>query len=1397
MSRRPILALLFLIVSFTTFPQTRTFFIKYKNWVDRQTIEQKISSKQVFRENTLSKLDPSDLSVEYFAKNLGQTDPELSRIVKVILDKDADPDLFIQSSSDDPSIEYIQESLIYKIDFIPNDTLAARQWALTKIDAYNAWNITTGDTSIIIGIIDTGIDFLHPDLKNKIYRNYNEVPGNNIDDDNNGFTDDFMGWDFTDRTGFPFDSTGGDYLTWDNLPADDNGHGTYVAGIAGAEINNTTGIAGAAPGVKLLNIRAFDPAGLGEEDDVAAGILYAIKMGAKVINMSFGDDAFSYVLRDVIRYAYYKNIVLVASAGNSGSDLPHYPSGYSEVIAVGNSTIEDYVSSNSNFGSTIDLVAPGSLILTTSKENGYAEISGTSASSPFVSAAASLILSLQDFTNNEVEEILKSTSDDIDAAGWDTRSGAGRLNLFSALSVIAPSIVKFNYPLQDFATRSDSLSISATILSAYFRKYELYIGTGLNPDSWDILIENGLNQVSSQNIFNLNLSMFSDSVYSLRLILYQTNGRTLEERVNFFINRTPPVLNLINAGPCYYGDKTTILAAAYTDVPTVVKMFFRKAGEAKFDFITLDEFTINNKFVRKDHYGFIPKQLIEQNAEYEIFFEAENLVGLKDTLKDGDNFFVFNTGFNFTPAAEYEQAFSLPPGNLFNEFLNLQGNSREIAVREFTNSTTTYLYRLSGGSFTKIDSLQEKIIKDYGDFNNNGSPDLLTLFVKNGYIEEQENQRFVQRFEDLSGSFWPVLADDVDKDGNTEILAVDTDTSVTIWKVRDNLSVADPIRLPNYTPNRGLENRFNSPDAVIVDTDNDGNNEIWMVDAEGDILSYEFVPGVNSQNGYNAFKTIETGLIGSSAFIAAGDYDGDGRKEIAVLLHSIEEKDISPFYRLVVFNFINDSLNIVYEQSFIDASKEFNSSFQQSENAVEFADIDNDGSDELILFIFPYSYIFKSESGISSIISFKENINSNSILAGDLNLNGIKEVAFPSSVGIKFFEFNSSSKAAAPFNLTGYSVDSSEIKLSWSGEGDRFYIYKGDNTDNLILFDSTAAKEYFDRNILINIDYYYYAVKGLDLSKPEPLSDFSQVIKVYSHKPAEIKSVESSSPSSILVSFTEKIKTTIENLTSFEVLNSGFPNSISPADEYSYLISFPGNLPLGLNQLRIREITDFYNSPVKEDTISFFVDSVFAEAEFFISNHQIINPYLVKIEFNLEVDEIIASDKANYIFEPDNAVTNISIDQSNKKIIYLDLSGQKPVGSVGREYRLKIENLKSSSSTGNLQINSGAGSYIMLTGFAENLSGLYVYPSPAKINGGEGEMIFANLPQKVKVSIWTLSGKRVAEVEGNNGSGGLHYDLKDQDGETLSTGVYLFRIIQMDDSNNEIDEKIGKFAVIK
>ena len=272
---------------------------------------------------------------------------------------------------------------------------------------------------------------------------------------------------------------------------------------------------------------------------------------------------------------------------------------------------------------------------------------------------------------------------------------------------------------------------------------------------------------------------------------------------------------------------------------------------------------------------------------------------------------------------------------------------------------------------------------------------------------------------------------------------------------------------------------------------------------------------------------------------------------------------------------------------------------------------------------------------------------------------------------------------------------------------------------------------------------------------------------------------------------------TIENLEGFEILNIGYPNSISPASQYSYLLSFNSNLPEGTNQLVIKNIHDKYGSPIAIDTVSFEVSPVQDQTQFFISSFAILNAYEIKIVFNYEVDEATATDPDNYIFTPANKVSSVRIDGNDSKIVYLNLKGHNPVGSIGREYVLQLKNVLSSAQSGNLLINEGAGSYIVLSTYAKDLSDIYVYPNPASTSTGNGTATFANLPQRVKITIWSLNGKKIRELLEDNGDGGITFDLKDDRGEFLPSGVYVYRAVMLDNQDKEGQEKIGKFAVVR
>src|SRR3970040_486598 len=202
-----VLLTLLVLISIKTFSQT-TYFIKYKESVPVIEIDQKVSEQRFSDVSGDQPVSLPDFDVDYLAKGLGRGDEVLGRIVKVEFFDDVDETVFTSMLASDSEIEYIQKSTTYKLNYIPNDSLVSEQWALEKIKAFDAWDITQGRDTVLLAIIDTGIEFFHPDLQNKIFYNPgengldqlgNDKRSNGIDDDGNGFIDDYMGWDFTDR----------------------------------------------------------------------------------------------------------------------------------------------------------------------------------------------------------------------------------------------------------------------------------------------------------------------------------------------------------------------------------------------------------------------------------------------------------------------------------------------------------------------------------------------------------------------------------------------------------------------------------------------------------------------------------------------------------------------------------------------------------------------------------------------------------------------------------------------------------------------------------------------------------------------------------------------------------------------------------------------------------------------------------------------------------------------------------------------------------------------------------------------------------------------------------------------------------------------------------------------
>jgi len=357
---------------------------------------------------------------------------------------------------------------------IPNDPSFLKQWALNfdqNLAAGNNWDIgdinadspQQGNTSVVVAILDSGVDFTHEDLKPVMWVNQAELNGkDNVDDDNNGCVDDIYGCDLRagvkEKIGF-YPGLGGAYYRQQKyMYADGIGHGSMVAGIVGARANNGVGIAGISWNVKIMPVKVIYPYNVAEMTDVARGIHYAVDNGARIINISFGRNRISdeeiQVLNQAIEYAQAANVLIVAAAGNSGMRLDEqhnfYPAGlrHDNLISVTAVDQSGQLWAAANRGAAVvDVAAPGVAIYSTVPvgnvtlfrkyydQSGYQLCEGTSVATPFVTGIAALIFShYPNYDYHKVKKIILESVDIEPALADDIRS-SGKVNLFKAMKM--------------------------------------------------------------------------------------------------------------------------------------------------------------------------------------------------------------------------------------------------------------------------------------------------------------------------------------------------------------------------------------------------------------------------------------------------------------------------------------------------------------------------------------------------------------------------------------------------------------------------------------------------------------------------------------------------------------------------------------------------------------------------------------------------------------------------------------------------------------------------------------------------------------------------------------------------------------------------------------------------
>lgn len=334
--------------------------------------------------------------------------------------------------------------------YVPNDTNAQvgkEQWHLAKVKAYEAWNIEKGDTNVFVGIVDSDINLNHIDLKGNIKLNYAD-PINGIDDDKDGYIDNFNGWDIANNDNDPNAKTVKVWTGTDSVYRTGIGHATLVAGASNGHTDNKYGIAGAGFKTKYLPVKVMK-----DEDAYTKifshsyyGFIYAVEHGCKVINLSWGSkNSYSPMIQDVINYGVYNfDVLVVASAGNTNEEAFYFPASYENVLSVAASDASDTKATFATYNTEVDICAPGTNIYTTTGGN-YWYQKGSSLSAPIVAGAAALLRSkYKNFNALQISELLRVTADVIDTLPsnlqFKGKIGKGRLNMYRALSDTVPSI---------------------------------------------------------------------------------------------------------------------------------------------------------------------------------------------------------------------------------------------------------------------------------------------------------------------------------------------------------------------------------------------------------------------------------------------------------------------------------------------------------------------------------------------------------------------------------------------------------------------------------------------------------------------------------------------------------------------------------------------------------------------------------------------------------------------------------------------------------------------------------------------------------------------------------------------------------------------------------------------
>lgn len=1319
----------------------------------------------------------------------------------------------LQQLASDPSISSIEPQRQYSVYSTPNDSAFSSQWNLRRIGVdqlYRDGTIGPSLPSVKVAFIDTGIDEAHPDLNAAIAVNTGEYgsgkESNGVDDDNNGYVDDWRGFDFVDLSS----EDAGDWSERDNDPADENGHGTAVAGIIGAIAHNSIGLAGIAP-AKLMPLRAFGKNGTGNDIDIAAAIIYAAENGASVINMSFGDVVRSSLIHDAIRFAYHWNVILVASSGNVGSAAPHYPSDHDEVISVGSIGATNARSFFSSYGPSLDVTAPGEQIVTTTMGGGYTDaFSGTSAAAPHVAAVAALMSSSEmkkaaatpgyvRYSNEEIRGILLQTADDIGTTGWDAHTGAGVVNALGAVRALAGSEVRIHAPALDQIVSTDSLSVTITAAGPYMTSLTLSIGAGENPTQWKELYNNSNRFYTNETLPSFPRTDLLDGIYLLRLAVHNSIGSNQEFRQRIILDRTAPrIVSFRYRDSVIVEDRYGMLIEARTDRNTTGRLFVRRKGTTSFA-------EIRSQGVQMNHYFVITSKDIPPLIEHDFFCEFSEagkngrIVRFPTTAAAGTEHFAVTVNDRPIQSSGFVQhPFNLPPSYLLGSVRTVN-SMPTVIVNQYTaddefGPLKAFQFNVAG--FVLRDSTQRSWIPR--SLETETATKLTAVLVQDHgvsrlfRVDTTSNTFFQQTLWSDSSDVWASAFTDLNGDGVNEIIARSS-SEFLIYQKQGNGTYTVVSRLPNPSPPLSGEarNQFGPPRSITGDFTGSGRKEIIVADYDGDLLLYR-------QTSPNAvtfeLSAIDTSdLFGMSEYLTTGDFNGDGITEVVAAGHANpdwngDREYDAPVWTVRVFGRIASDpsgiLPLVWTHSFVGVK-----AGSGYDNGVTSGKLrTSDGSDALFLSLNPFLYVFRWNSTARSFESVWHHASlSNTVLVSDLDGDGNSDIGFRTRTATEFWSLENAGAVMAPFGVTASSVSASSVRIAWRSSATSHKLYRGVHKDSLSLLVLLGSVPSYLDTVVISGRRYYYAVTAVGAGE----SGRSMTVSSVPHSAPVITSIHQASGFQLLMSLSSDLDPDDVAAMSFSADSAVTSSNVLWVSARRLLVSFPTPFAAGAHSIRIRSLKDAEGMEA-DTSIIFPFTAVTEEPELFTLRSAIRSSgTTVLLDFNQPVDPISALVPAN--FHVRTAIRQYpirSVDSISPTSVRLRLTDD--ISLIAS--RIEIQVSAAVLSGNGVPLNLGKGVLRSIDQETASLDRIVVFPNPVR---SQVNVSFVNIPVNCRITIFAATGERIATLSNRTGTEGVSWNLRAQDGNLVSTGIYLYRVEQLNDSDALVGTTMGKFAVIR